>query len=127
MKLPIVIVAALLAAAPAAVQPPDAEAHRAWMNDASDAQEDLREALTQKDREKISAGATKMESLMAQTERYWSAKKAADVVALAQQARAQAKQVGAAGQAGTFDEAQQAFTKLGTTCNSCHELHPEKR
>ena len=39
----------LLAAGSVGAQAPDAAAHKAWMNDASDAQDDYRFAITDKD------------------------------------------------------------------------------
>jgi hypothetical protein len=108
-------------------QAPDAATHKAWMNDATDLQEDIRDAMGAKSGAKIAEAATKIEDLMAKTEAYWSAKKAADVVKLAQTARAHAKDVVAAGKAGKLDQAAEAFGRLNTTCNTCHDLHPEKR
>jgi hypothetical protein len=112
-------------------QAADAEAHKQWMNDAADAQEDLREALAagagKVDGKKVAAAALKIEALMADTEAYWTAKKAADIVTLAVAARAQARDVASAATAGKFDQAAAASTKLGATCNACHDLHPEKR
>ncbi|MBZ5557583.1 MAG: hypothetical protein LAO77_09960 [Acidobacteriia bacterium] len=108
-------------------QAPDADAHKAWMNDATDLQEDIRDAMRAQDGAKIADAATKIEALMAKTEAYWSAKKAADVVTLAQTARSHAKDVATLGKAGKFDQSNEAFGKLNTTCNTCHDLHPEKR
>lgn len=124
MKLfiPVVLFSLLVAA-----QQPDADTHRGWMNDAADLQEDLREAFQLKDSSKAVDVSEKIEALMAQTESYWAAKKANDVVKLAQDARALAKQMGAAAGAGKLDDAQKAFGDLNATCNTCHDLHPEKR
>ena len=110
-----------------AAQAPDAETHKAWMNDATDLQEDIRDAMGAKSGAKIAEAATKIEELMAKTEAYWSAKKAPDIVALAQTARAHAKDLAVAGTAEKLDQAADAFGKLNTTCNTCHDLHPEKR
>jgi hypothetical protein len=114
-------------AAAALAQAPDAEAHKSWMNDATDLQEDIREAMGKKDGAKIAEAATKIEALMAKTEAYWTAKKSADIVRLAQTARAQAKDVAAFGKAAKLEQSNDAFGKLNTTCNTCHDLHPEKR
>jgi hypothetical protein len=108
-------------------QEPDVEAEKGWMNDATDLQEDIREAMGKKDGAKIAEAALKIEGLMAKTEAYWSAKKAADIVKLAQTARAQSKDVAALGAAAKFEQSNEAFGKLSTTCNTCHDLHPEKR
>ena len=111
----------------AVTQEADAEAHRAWMNDAADRQEDLREALFQKAADKIAAAAEQIDELMAKTEEYWVAKKALDVVKLAQQSRAFSGEIANAARAGKLDQAAKAFDSLNATCNACHELHPEKR
>jgi hypothetical protein len=111
----------------ALAQAPDVDAEKGWMNDATDLQEDIREAMGKKDGATIAEAATKIEALMAKTEAYWSAKKANDIVNLAQTARAQAKDVAAQAKAGKPDQAIDAFAKLNTTCNTCHDLHPEKR
>jgi hypothetical protein len=111
----------------AAVQAPDAAAHKQWMNDASDAQEDFRFAVTGKDQKAAVEALAKLEGLMARTEDYWSAKKAPDGVRLAREARALAAQAGAAAKAGNLAASGDAFGKMGATCNSCHELHLEKR
>lgn len=119
--------AALLLSMTMVAQAPDAEAEKAWMNDATDLQEDIRDAMHVKDGAQIAAAATKIEALMAKTEAYWTAKKAADIVKLAQTARAQAKDVATLGKAEKFDQSADAFDKMNATCNTCHDLHPEKR
>ncbi|MBI3490883.1 MAG: cytochrome c [Acidobacteria bacterium] len=110
-----------------AVQAADAEAHKTWMNDATDLQEDIRDAMRAKDGAKVAEAATKIEALMAKTEDYWTAKKAADIVKLAQTARTHARELAASARAAKFDQSAEAFGKLNTTCNTCHDLHPEKR
>ena len=105
----------------------DAETHKAWMNDAADAQEDIREALAAADGAKVRDGAVKIEAFMALTEEYWAAKKADDIVKLAQASRALARETAAAATAGKMPGARSAFDKLSASCNACHDLHPEKR
>jgi hypothetical protein len=109
------------------VQAPDVEAEKGWMNDATDLQEDIREAMGKKDTATVAEAALKIEALMARTEAFWSARKAADIVKLAQTARMQARNVAAQAKAGRLDEAAGVFSALNTTCNTCHDLHPEKR
>ena len=104
----------------------DAAAHKAWMSD-TDAQDELREALAAKALAKAEAPATKLEDLMGKTEQYWAGKHADDVVKLAQESRTLAKQVAAAAKARSLTRANAAFEKLNKTCNTCHDLHPEKR
>lgn len=121
------VVLVALVAGLGVAQAPDAETHKAWMNDATDLQEDVREAMGAHSGARMAEAATKIEDLMAKTEAYWSAKKAADIVKLAQTARAHAKDLAVAGKAEKLDQAADAFGKLNTTCNTCHDLHPEKR
>lgn len=111
----------------AAVQAPDAAAHKQWMNDASDAQEDYRFAVTDKDQKAAVESLAKLEGLMARTEDYWTAKKSSDGVRLAKEARALAAQAGTAAKAGNLTAATAAFDKMGASCNACHELHLEKK
>lgn len=106
---------------------PSAAMHKKWMDDASDLQEELRDALKSKAGAKAATTALKIETLMARTQTYWASKKASDVVKLAQESRTLAKQVATAAKAGKIDEANDAFTKMNSNCNVCHDLHPEKR
>ena len=117
----------LLFTAPVVAQAPDAAAHKQWMNDASDAQEDFRFAVTDKDQKAAAEALAKLEALMAKTGEYWTTKKAADGAKLSRDARDLAAQAGAAVKAGNIPAAQEAFDKMGATCNTCHELHLEKR
>src|SRR5882757_1587689 len=86
---------------------PDAETHKAWMNDAGDAQEDLREALAKKDGKAAAAAALKIEGFMAQTEKYWAAKRADDIVKLAQTSRTLSKNVASEAGADRIDTARE--------------------
>ena len=65
--------------------------------------------------------------LMARTEQYWAGRHADDVVKLAQETRALARQVATAAKAHSLTRANTAFEKMNKTCNTCHDLHPEKR
>jgi hypothetical protein len=134
MRGDIAIVALMLAVGAAGVQAQtantntaNAETHKAWMNDAADQQDELREALAAKSAAKSATAAAKLADLMKQTETYWAGKKAPDIVTLAVQARRMATETGAAAKAGKFDQAHTAFGKMNATCNACHDLHPEKR
>ena len=112
---------------PISAQAPDAAAHKAWMNDASDAQEDYRFAVSEKDQKAAVEALVKLEALMAKTEDYWTAKKAADGVKLAKESRSLAAQAQAAAKRGDTAASGQSFDKMGAACNSCHDLHLEKR
>ena len=122
-----VLALATLLVWPLSAQAPDVAAHKAWMNDASDAQEDYRFAVSDKDQKAALAALGKLEALMAKTEDYWTAKKNADGAKLAKESRAFAAQAAVAAKAGDTAAAGQSFAKMGATCNSCHELHLEKR
>ena len=105
----------------------DAETHRAWMNDASDAQEDFRFALSEKDAKAAGEALAKIDRLMASTEQYWASRKAADGVAITRETRTLAQQAAGAVKAGELAKARDAFDTMGARCNTCHELHLEKR
>jgi hypothetical protein len=111
----------------AAQTTPSAEEHKAWMNDASDAEEDFRFAVTDKDAKAAAAALTKIEALMQKTEGYWTAKKANDGVAITKETRALASEAAAAAAKGSLGDAGAGFEKMTAKCNACHELHLEKR
>jgi len=118
----------LISAVPIAAQtPPSAEEHKAWMNDASDAEEDFRFAVTDKNARAAATALTKIEGLMQKTEDYWTAKKANDGVALTKETRTLASQAAAAAAKGSLSDAGAGFEKMTAKCNACHELHLEKR
>ena len=104
-----------------------AEAHKQMMNDASDAQEDYRFAVSEKDQKAAVEALGKLETFMGQTVNYWSGKKAADGVRLATAAKTSATQALSAAKAGNAAAAGEAFEKMGASCNACHDLHLEKR
>src|SRR4051812_26198656 len=107
--------AVLLFTAPVVAQAPDAAAHKQWMNDASDAQEDFRFAVTDKDQKAAAEALAKLDALMAKTAEYWTAKNAADGAKLSKDAQDLAAQGGAAAKAGNIPAAQQSFDKMGAT------------
>ena len=109
------------------LQAPGPDDHKQWMNDASDAQEDFRDAMGAKSGAKVAEAGAKLQDLMTKTLNYWQAKKAADGVKLTQESIAQAKLIQSSAKANQFTAAQAAFDKMTTTCNACHELHLEKR
>ncbi len=110
-----------------AAQAPDAAAHTQWMNEASDAQEDYRFAVTDKDQRVAVEALGKLELLMARTEEYWTVRKSADGVKLAKAARMSALQASSAAKRGDLEAASQAFDAMGTACNACHDLHLERK
>jgi hypothetical protein len=123
----LVLVALISVVNAAAQATPSAEEHKVWMNDASDAEEDFRFAVTDKDDKVAAAALTKIEDLMQKTEAYWAAKKANDGVALTKETRTLASQAAAAAAKGSLAEAGAGFEKMTAKCNACHELHLEKR
>jgi hypothetical protein len=125
--LAVLLLLPLVVAVQVAAQGPSADEHKAWMNDASDAEEDFRFAVTDKDAKAGAAALTKIDELMQKTEAYWTAKKANDGVALTKETRALASQAAGAAAKGSFADAGAAFDKMTAKCNACHELHLEKR
>lgn len=123
----IVLLTFICAVGVAAQTTPSAEEHKTWMNDASDAEEDFRFAVTDKDAKAAAVALTKIEALMQKTEGYWAAKKANDGVALTKEARTLASQAAAAATKGSLADAGAGFEKMTAKCNACHELHLEKR
>lgn len=117
----------VLGGLPIAARAQDAAAHKAWMDDAADLQDELREQLAAKSGEKAAAAATQIEKILAQTQAYWAAKRADDIVTIARESRALATAILTAAKAGQFDRATDAAAKMGARCNACHDLHPEKR
>jgi hypothetical protein len=80
------VIVFLFSGAPA-LQPPDAAAHKGWMDDAADLQEELAEHLLAKSGDKAAAAALKLEKILEQTQAYWAAKQADDIVAIAKESR----------------------------------------
>jgi hypothetical protein len=117
----------LLSGLPIHARAQDAAAHKAWMDDAADLQDELREQLLARSGDKAAAAATQLERIFEQTQAYWAVKHADDIVAIAKDSRTLATAVAAAAKAGQFDRATDAFTTMGARCNTCHDLHPEKR
>ncbi len=123
-----VVSIALLSSGPAAAQAPaDADMHKAWMDDAANAQEDFRSALTDKDQKAAAEALGTIATLMAKTEEYWTARKVSDAITLAKDARARAAQAADAAKGGRMSAAKEAFDKTNTICSTCHDLHLEKR
>ena len=110
-----------------ALQAPTADDHKAWMDAASDAQEDFRDAMTSKSGAKVAAAGAKLDDLMTKTLHYWQAKRVTDGAKLTQQTIAQAKAIESSAKANRLNAAQGAFEKMTTSCNACHALHLEKR
>src|SRR5205809_4908625 len=77
-------------------QAQDAAAHKEWMDTLGDLQDDLREHLGVKSSEKSEAAATQIGRILAQTQAYWAAKHADDIVAIAQESRTLATAVATA-------------------------------
>ena len=104
-----------------------AEAHKAWMDDAADAQDELRDAIPARKGADAARAALKIEELLGKTETYWAGKHADDIVKLAKEVRALANQVADAARAARWTQAETAFGSMNGRCNACHDLHPEKR
>jgi prolyl-tRNA editing enzyme YbaK/EbsC (Cys-tRNA(Pro) deacylase) len=104
----------------------NAATHLVWMDDAGEAQEELRAAIHDKAGADAARAASRIEDLMAKTQAYWDVKHEPEAVRMAQDARARARQVAAAASAGKLDEADEAFVRMVTSCTACHGLHLEK-
>jgi hypothetical protein len=113
------------AVSPAGAQ--DAAAHKAWMDDAADLQEELGDQLRARSGDKAADAATALEKILSQTQAYWAAKHADDIVAIARESRELAVAVAKAAKAGQFDKAAADAKTMGARCNACHDLHPERR
>ena len=109
------------------VRAQDAAAHKAWMDDAADLQDELAEQLLAESGDKAAATALKLEKILQQTQDYWAAKHADDIVAIARESRVLATEVATSAKAARFSAAADANKKLNARCNACHDLHPEKR
>ena len=117
----------MLSGLPVHARAQDAAAHKAWMDEAADLQDELREQLIAKSGDKAAAAATQLEKILAKTQTYWAAKHADDIVTIARESRTLATAVATAAKAGQFDRATGAAATMGARCNACHDLHPEKR
>jgi hypothetical protein len=117
----------LLGGLPVEPRAQDAAAHKAWMDDAADLQEELRDQLAARSGDKAAAAAIQIEKILAQTQAYWAAKRADDIATIARESRALATAIVTAAKAGQFDRATDAAAQMGARCNACHDLHPEKR
>ena len=105
----------------------DAAAHKAWMDDAGDLQDELREQLLAKLGDKAAVTATQLEEVLAKTQAYWAEKHADDIVKIARESRTLATAVATAAKAGNLAQATEASAKMNAHCSACHDLHPEKR
>jgi hypothetical protein len=115
-----------LSLAGAALGAQNAAAHLVWMDEAGDAQEEVRSGIHANKAADVARAAAKIEDLMARTQAYWDAKQEPEAVRMAQDARTLAKQIAASATAAKLDQADAAFGKMNTACNACHGLHLEK-
>ncbi len=103
------------------------DAHKAWMDDAQDKQEDVREALSAQDASKLVAAALVIDKLTEQEWQFWGRTTIAQAQEIAARNRGEAAEMLAAARAGKFAVAGQAFARLEKTCSACHDLHFEKQ
>jgi len=123
-NLPIIL---LLASFSYGLASDDSARHKEWMDTAQDLTYDLKDALDAKSSDKSAEPAQKLIKLGEQEEDYWTKAKLENAVKLAQQSLALSRQIATEAKDGHFNEAQRDFTKLQTTCRTCHDLHFEKR
>ena len=103
------------------------DAHKAWMNDAQDKKDDVREALAAKDAKKLVAAASGIEKATGQEQQFWARTAIVQAQELANKNRGEAREMLQAARAAHFTEAADAFARLEKTCASCHDLHFEKQ
>ena len=103
------------------------DAHKAWMDDAQDKKDDVREALAGKDAKKLVAAAMDIDKLTEQESQFWARTKIVRAKEIATKNRGEAKEMLQLARAGKFTEAGDAFARLEKTCSSCHDLHFEKQ
>ena len=86
----------------------------------------LKKALDGGAMDGAAAGATKMESVFATVEKFWTERGTADAIQWSKDGGAAAKALSAAVGAKDADAAKAAFGKMAGTCKGCHEVHREK-
>ena len=97
------------------------------MEDAQEAKDDLMDAIGAKSGVKATQATTKLTRILQETREYWMGVKMPDVVKLADANLAAIDAMSKLAGSGKMDQAKAAFDKIGETCSSCHDLHPEKR
>jgi hypothetical protein len=102
------------------------EAHKQWMNDAAEQQEEVRDAFAAKDPAKLLAAAKKLDVLTAKEAAFWDRTSVAQAKSLAATNRQESQQLIRAAQAGKMAEARTVFASLEKTCSACHGLQLEK-
>jgi hypothetical protein len=105
----------------------DTARHKAWMDQAQELKDDLKDALDAKTAQKAAHYADELAKFGAREEAYWKRAKQADAATLANENLEASKQISAAARSGNIDQALQGYSKLEATCRGCHDLHPEKR
>ena len=125
-RLTLVVVVCARLALPAVTAEETAQ-QKSRMDDAMDIEYDLRDALTAKALPKAAETADKLAKIGEDEERYWVKAQFDDVLSLARENLAAAREIAATARAGKADEAAEAFARLDQSCKSCHDLHPEKR
>jgi cytochrome c556 len=105
----------------------DRAARKQRMDAIQDVKDDLKDALDVKSTAKAAEPAAKLVQFGEEEEDYWRKEKLDDIVKIAEQNLAAAREVAAAAKGGEFERAEQAFGRLELTCRSCHDAHPEKR
>lgn len=127
MKFLTLLLAAVLCLAATPFTKAQLDAHKAWMDDAQDKKDDVREALAAKDSKKLVAVAVEIEKLTAQEQNFWARTTIAQAKELAAKNRSEAKEILQSARAARFAQAADAFARLEKTCSSCHDLHFEKQ
>ena len=103
------------------------DAHKAWMDDAQDKKDDVREALAAKDAKRLVEAALDIERLTEREHQFWARTTIAKARELAVKNRGESREMLKAAQAGEFAQAADALARLEKTCSACHDLHFEKQ
>lgn len=103
-----------------------AERRKQTMDAAQEWEEELGETLAARDSKKSARLAGMLAGLGRSEEAAWKKAGLEEARVLAELNSAAAREVQLSARAGRFEQALQAFGRLGATCRGCHDLHPEK-
>lgn len=117
----------LLALAAACAAGGDAYDRKQAMDQAQEWKDDLKDALDAREGPKAAGLARKLATAGAREAASWKSAGQEDARKLAVENLAASRQVAQAARAGRFQQANQAYGRLESTCRACHDLHPEKR
>jgi hypothetical protein len=103
------------------------EAQIQMMDDAQEAKDDLLDAVEAKSGPKAAAATAKIVAILQETEKFWAEQKMPDIVKLAQDSIAATRDMEKVAKSGDMTQAREAYNKVNTACQGCHNIHPENR